>query len=61
MKKLLAILVALLVMPVAFATDTGIGITPDIVTEDFEPLIWMCDERYVVDDMVQQGRYTGHG
>ena len=56
MKKLLAQLAALLVMPVAFATDTGIGITPDIVTEDFEPLIWMCDDRVVVDDRVQEGR-----
>lgn len=56
MRKLLAILVALLVMPVAFATSVGTDIGVDIVTEDFEPLIWMCDDRVVVDDMVQQGR-----
>jgi len=59
MKKLLAIFVALLVMPMAFAVSVGEGITPDIVTEDFAPLVWMCDSRAVLDDNTEPGRLPG--
>jgi len=56
MKKLLAILCALLVLPVVLATDTNTGIGIDFETEDFAPLIWMCDHRAVIDDPIQPGR-----
>ena len=45
-------------LPVVFATDVGIGITPDIGTEDFEPLVWGCDSRVVTDDNTEPGRIT---
>jgi len=60
MKKLLSILtMALLVLSVApavLAVSVGTGITPDIETEDFAPLVWMCDSRAVLDDETEPGR-----
>jgi len=62
MKKLFSILaMALLVLsviPAVFATSIGTGIGVDIVTEDFAPLVWMCDHRVVLDDAVQWGRVS---
>ena len=60
MKKLLAIVFAMLMLiaPAAFAVDTGIGIGIDITTEDFAPLIWLCDDRVVTDDFVEPGRMS---
>lgn len=59
MNKIYSLLVmALLVMgvlPVVMAAHIGTGITPDITTEDFAPLVWMCDHRVVYDDEVQPG------
>jgi len=60
MKRLLSVFVLLLLAAVpAMATDTGVGIGVDIETEDFAPLIWMCDHRLVFDDNVQPGRFDG--
>jgi hypothetical protein len=59
MKKVLAILVAILVMPFALAVSVGSGLTPDIVTEDFPPMVWMCDSREVIDDNTEPGRVNG--
>ncbi len=51
MKKILAMLVALLtLLPAAFAISIGDGIGVSIETEEFEPLVWMCDSRVVLDD-----------
>lgn len=65
MKKLYsAFLVALLllsVMPAVVAVSVGSGITPDIVTEDFEPRVWMCDDRVVYDDATEPGRVSDDG
>ncbi|MBU0976972.1 MAG: hypothetical protein KKD18_01000 [Nanoarchaeota archaeon] len=65
MKAILTLLViaafAISVVPSVLATDVGGGITPDIQTEDFEPLVWMCDQRVVVDDPVQWGRVSQDG
>jgi hypothetical protein len=62
MKKLFAVLVvALLALPVAFATSVGTGIGVDILTEDFEPIVWLCDSRIVTDDNVQWGRVSEGG
>jgi hypothetical protein len=60
MKKLLTIIalaiLVLSVMPAVFAVSVGSGITPDIETEDFAPLVWMCDNRVVYDDSTEPGR-----
>ncbi|MFH1211777.1 MAG: hypothetical protein V1659_02490 [Candidatus Woesearchaeota archaeon] len=62
MKKLLAILVALvLVLPAALAISVGGGITPVIETENFGPLVWLCDNRIVMDDAVEWGRVSLDG
>jgi hypothetical protein len=64
MKKLFSILtIALLVisMPSVFAVSIGSGVTPEINTEDFAPLVWMCDSRVVFDDATEPGRISGDG
>ena len=52
-------LLVISVMPSVFAVSIGSGITPDIQTEDFAPLVWMCDERIVWDDNTEPGRLEG--
>jgi len=63
MKQLLGLLMmAVLVFSVApgvLAVSVGSGITPDIGTEDFAPLVWQCDSRIVFDDETEPGRYYG--
>ena len=65
MKKLASLLVmALLVtaiLPAVLAVNVGTGITPDIITEDFAPLVWMCDQRVVLDDATEPGRVSPDG
>jgi hypothetical protein len=65
MKQLFTVLaVALLVvavMPAVLATSVGQGIGLDIITEDFQPLVWACDDRVVYDDNVQGGRISAGG
>src|SRR3989344_4004960 len=41
-----------------FAVSSGTGIGIDITPEEFPPLIWMCDERVVIEDCVEAGRET---
>lgn len=48
-------------VPGVFATAVGSGITPDIITEDFAPMVWMCDSRIVYDDNTEPGRISGGG
>jgi hypothetical protein len=48
-------LLVLSVMPFVLATDVGTGIGVTINTEKFAPRIWMCDNRIVTDDNVQNG------
>ncbi|MBI2005634.1 MAG: hypothetical protein HYS80_02625 [Candidatus Aenigmarchaeota archaeon] len=63
MKKLLSVLIAaiMLLAPMVFAVDIGEGIGIDITTEDFPPLIWLCDHRVVLDDNVEPGRVSDGG
>ena len=60
MKKLLGIIalasLLLSIVPAAFAVSTGTGVGVDITTEDFAPLVWMCDNRVVWDDNTEPGR-----
>ena len=65
MRTLYAILVASLLIlsavPAVFAVTVGTGIPIDITTEDFEPRVWMCDNRVVTDDNVEFGRFSNPG
>ena len=60
MKKLLSLsvmaLLVLGVMPVVIAVSIGSGVPVDIITEDFAPEVWMCDNRAVIDDNTEPGR-----
>jgi len=46
------------VMPVVLGVDVGTGIDIIITPEEFEPLIWNCGARTVLDDAVESGRET---
>ena len=46
------------VIPAVLASDTSIGVTIDITTEEFAPLIWQCDNRVVLEDCVEAGRLS---
>jgi len=65
MKTTLTLLVlSLLVLsavPSVFAISIGSGVDVDIETEDFAPLVWMCDDRVVYDDATEPGRMTLDG
>ncbi len=57
----LGLLVLSVVPGVLAVTTPGVGITPDIDTEDFAPLVWMCDQRVVYDDATEPGRISDDG
>src|SRR3989344_3451225 len=63
MKKLYSLmamaLLVLSVLPFAAAVDTGIGVGIGVGTESFDPRIWMCDSRVMIDDDVEPGRVQG--
>ncbi len=65
MKKILSLLtmvfLVMSIVPVVNAVSTSTGVGIDIETEDFEPLVWMCDGRLVFDDATEPGRVTGPG
>ena len=65
MKKLLGLfamaLLAVALIPVASSVSIGSGVGVDIETEDFAPLVWMCDDRVVYDDATEPGRITDDG
>jgi hypothetical protein len=65
MKKtfsLLTIVVLVLsAMPIVMAVSYGEGITPDIIIEDFEPRVWMCGDRILLDDATEPGRFSEDG
>ncbi len=48
-------------IPAVFATSVGTGVGVDIETEDFAPMVWMCDSRAVFEDNVQGGRFSAGG
>lgn len=45
----------LLALSVVAATDVGTGIGVTIGTEKFAPLVWMCDQRALADDNIEDG------
>jgi len=58
MKNLLVTfaLAMVLVMPVIIATDVGQGIGITVNTQKFAPRVWMCDDRVLTDDNLQNGQ-----
>ena len=54
----LSLLAVSFVLPAVAAIDTGSGIGVEIETEDFAPMVWMCDNRVVEDDAVEWGRIS---
>ncbi|MDO8460617.1 MAG: hypothetical protein Q7S74_05885 [Nanoarchaeota archaeon] len=54
-------LLVLSVVPGVLAVQVGTGITPIITTEQFEPMVFMCDHRIVLDDNVEPGRISDGG
>ena len=50
MKEYIVLMACLaLLVPMAFAVNVGSGVGVDIETENFIPLIWMCDmDRYLI-------------
>lgn len=65
MKKLLSLMVMAMlivtVMPFVLGVDVGTGIGIVITPEEFEPLIWSCADRVVLDDTIEGGRDTFAG
>jgi len=49
------------VVPGVFATSVGSGLGVNIITEDFEPIVWQCDHRVVYDDGTEPGRVSENG
>jgi len=49
-------LLMLSVVPMVLAVSVGSGVGVDITTENFAPLVWMCDNRIVYDDNTEPGR-----
>jgi hypothetical protein len=61
-KALLSILVmSVLILPGVLAVSVGSGVGVDIVTEDFVPQVWQCDDRVVMDDGTEPGRISLDG
>lgn len=57
----LSLLVISVLLPGVRATSVGTGLPIDIVTEDFEPQVWLCGHRVVYDDATEPGRISDDG
>lgn len=60
MKKVM-VLLAILLLPLALAQNTGRDASIIVDTEDFVPKIWMCGSRAVTDDALEPGRISFDG
>jgi len=54
-------LMVLSVVPSVLAVSIGSSVTPNIVTEEFPPMVWMCGDRIVEDDNTEPGRVSSGG
>ncbi|MCK5149369.1 hypothetical protein KAJ87_00390 [Candidatus Pacearchaeota archaeon] len=63
MKKLFSLsvmaLLVLSIMPVVFAAGIGQGIGGGVGVEEFEPIVWQCDNRILTDEEIQPWRFSG--
>lgn len=63
MKKLFSLIamafLTISVMPFVLGVSVGGDVSIDILTEDFEPIVWQCDNRVVYDDNTEPGRLGG--
>ncbi|MBW2970738.1 right-handed parallel beta-helix repeat-containing protein, partial [Candidatus Woesearchaeota archaeon] len=57
----LGLIVLLIIVGVAKANVEGQDTDVSIYTEKFDPLIWLCDSRIMLDDNLQWGRYSPEG
>ena len=57
----LILIVISLAIPFVYAVSIGGNTNPQITTEDFSPLVWMCDSRVVYDDNTEPGRVSPGG
>jgi len=46
------------VMPVVLAAGVGTGVDGGISVEEFEPMVFQCGQRVIIDDDVQQWRHS---
>src|SRR3989338_2912652 len=64
-KKQLIILMVIISLlssiPYVLGVSVGSGVTPTIETEDFAPIVWLCDSRVVYDDATEPGRFSDDG
>jgi hypothetical protein len=65
MKKLYTILVAsllaLMIVPGVLAVSVGTGLGLEVITEDFEPLVFLCNSHVLLEDNVETGRFSSPG
>jgi hypothetical protein len=63
MKKILlsVLVMSVLLVPSVFAVSVGSGVPISIITEDFAPIVWQCDERLMYDDATSPGRISNDG
>ena len=47
---------AFMVVPTVSAVSAGGGVNISIETEEFPPMVWLCDSRVVLDDNTEPGR-----
>jgi hypothetical protein len=60
--EILAImLISIGLSPLGYANNSGSVLPINISTEEFTPMIWLCDNRLVGDDNVEPGRITAGG
>ncbi len=60
-KKIVLFLMVLLTFSSVLADDNGTSTGIDMSTENFNPLVWMCDNRIMYDDYVEWGRTSMGG
>jgi hypothetical protein len=51
----------ILLITIANAVEIGTSVGINLETEQFKPLIWMCDGRVVLDDPIESGRISEAG
>lgn len=50
-----------MLLSASYANSIGFDVGGEITTEDFEPIVWLCDNRLVFDDGTEPGRLSYDG
>ncbi|MFH1510529.1 MAG: hypothetical protein ABIF10_02465 [Candidatus Woesearchaeota archaeon] len=56
-----AIALFIFLLPSAFGSGAGSSVGIMMATEDFQPMVWLCDHRIVLDDYIEPGRRSAGG